>query len=135
MADWNDILNNSEEPLKDDELINYVEDNLSEEEKHDFEKKLVDSSFMNDAVEGLHHFNTKQQLNQYVLQINKNLQSQLDAKKQRRKKRRLKDNPWTVISILILLAICIIGYFVIHFHLKEKLLKTPAKTEATLNGG
>ncbi len=118
MAEWKDILSNDEERVKDDELINYVEDNLSAADRYEVEKKIMDSAFLNDAVEGLENIKKKENLDEYVKQLNKNLQQQLDFKKQRRLKRRLKDNPWIIVTILILLAICIIGYFVIRYNIK-----------------
>lgn len=132
MADWKDILSDSDEELKNDELINYVEDNLSEEEKHELEKKIVDSSFTNDAVEGLQTFSNKADLNQYVQQLNKDLHKQLAAKKQRKQKRMLKENPWAIITIVILLAICILGYYLVHLHYKNAAPKTPANTETPI---
>lgn len=120
MADWKDILTDNNGQPGDDELINYLEDNLSEEEKNALEQKIVDSSFTNDALEGLQGFDNKDKLNQYVHQLNKNLQQQLAAKKQRKQERRLKENPWLIIAIIILLAICILGYSLIHLHMKQQ---------------
>lgn len=133
MADWKDILSESDDSPKDDELINYIEDNLSEDEKYALEKKIVDSSFMSDAVEGLQKFNDKENLNQYVQQLNNNLHQQLAIKKQRRQRRKLKDNPWIIITVIILLFICIFGYYLIHLHNKNKSLSTPSKTEVKVN--
>ena len=132
MADWKDILSENDEDLKSDELINYVEDNLSEEEKHAFEKKVIDSSFVNDAIDGLQKFNRKEDLNEYVQQLNKDLSKQLAAKKQRKQKRKLKENPWIIVTIVILLAICILGYYLVHLHYKNKKLAPPASTTTQL---
>ena len=129
MADLKDILSEENDQPKDDELINYIADNLSEEEKYELEKKIVDSSFVNDAVEGLQKFDQKESLNQYVQQLNKNLHQQLAIKKQRKEKRRLKENPWLVITIIILLAICLISYYIINLH-KRNRVNTPVTTEA-----
>ena len=120
MADWKDILSNEEDQVSEDELIKYLEGSLSEEEQHAFEKKTAGSGFTNDAVEGLQQFKNKQKLDEYVSQLNKNLHQQLTTRKQRIEKRRLKDNPWFLLSIIIILAICIIAYLVIHIHNKRK---------------
>ncbi|MCY7420498.1 MAG: hypothetical protein LH478_02010 [Chitinophagaceae bacterium] len=117
MADWKDILWDKEEQAAGDELMHYLKDELSDDEKHEFEKKTVDSVFVNDAVEGLNALADKQQLNQYVQQLNKNLQQQLALKKQRKQKRVLAKHPWILIAAIVLLAICVMGYFIIHLHL------------------
>lgn len=131
MADLNDILFDNNEQPKDDDLINYIKDNLSEEEKYELEKKTIDSGFVNDALEGLQKFNEKKDLDHYVQQLNKNLEKQLTEKKQRRQKRVLKENPWTIITLILLLTICIIGYYLIHLYFKNKQSAVPAKTEIT----
>lgn len=130
MADWKDILSDDDEHPNEEELINYVGDHLSEEEKYALEKKIIDSSFTSDAVEGLQTFDKKSNLYDYVQQLNKNLNHQLSSKKERKEKRRLKDNPWVTITIIVLLAICILGYYLIHLHTKNKQIKEPPKTES-----
>jgi hypothetical protein len=116
MADLRDILSDDEEQLNEDELRKYLDNNLSEEEKHEFEKKVAASSFDNDAVDGLKSFKNKQRLNDYVNQINKNLEKQLQEKKQKKEKRKIKDFSWIILTVILILFICIIGYFVIHLY-------------------
>ena len=94
MADWKDILSNNDVPPENDELINYLQNNLSDEEKNAFEQKTLESQFTADAVEGLEGVAEKDHLKQYVQQLNKNLQQQLAAKKTRKQKRLLKEQPW-----------------------------------------
>jgi len=114
MADLRDILSDDEEQLNNDELMKYLDDNLSDEQKREFEKKIETSDFVNDAMEGLKSFKNKQNLDNYVNQINKNLDKQLQLKKQRNEKRKIKHISWIVLSIVLILFICIIGYFLIH---------------------
>jgi ferric-dicitrate binding protein FerR (iron transport regulator) len=116
MSDWKDILSGKEEHANEDELIKYLEGKLSEEEKHTFERKTADSELMNDAVEGLSQFKSKQQLNEYVEQLNKNLHNQLDQRKKRKEKRKLKDNPWILVAVLLILALAIIAFVVVKMH-------------------
>ena len=47
------ILSNSNKDIDNQKLMDYLSGKLSAGEKHDFEKTLVDSEMMNDAVEGL----------------------------------------------------------------------------------
>lgn len=120
MADFTDILSNEEEQVNNDELMKYLEGKLSEEEKNAFERKSADSSFMNDAVEGLQQFENKRKLDEYVAQLNKNLHDQLGARKLRKERKKLKDNPWVLLSVIIILALCLLAYLVIHTYYHNK---------------
>lgn len=120
MPDWKDILSDSEEQPAGDELLNYLTNNLSDDEKHEFEMKTIDSVFVNDALEGLNNLENKERLNQYVSQLNKNLQQQLATKRQRKHKRAIAKNPWVYITAVILLAVCVIGYYLIHLHILNR---------------
>ncbi len=73
MDDLKDILSGDAESISEEELVKYLEGSLSNEERHLFEKKTADSSFVNDAIEGLQGFKNKKKLDQYVNQLNKNL--------------------------------------------------------------
>lgn len=116
MADWRDILSDEEEQLNHDELMNYLDGNLSEQEKHSFEKKAANSPFVNDAVEGLQEFKNKQQLEEHVKEINIKLKQQLKSRQHRKQRPEITDNTWLIISTLIILAICVICYFIIHLY-------------------
>ena len=115
MANWTDILSGKEEEINEEDLLKYLDENLPEAEKQRIEQKLSSSSFANDAVEGLQKFNDKKSLNVFVDQLNRNLHQQLNARKLKHEKRRIKD-PWILIAIITVLSICIIGYVMIHMH-------------------
>lgn len=129
MADLRDILSDEEEQLSEEELMKYLHGNLSEEETYAFEKKTASSMFANDAIEGLQQFKSKQTVDAYVVQLNKNLRQSTASKKERQQKRRLKDQPWLVVTILIILAACILTYFVIHLYNNTKSADAASQTE------
>ena len=131
MADWKYILSNKEEAINEEELLKYLEGNLTEEEKHATEQKMAASSFANDAVEGLQQFDHKKDLKKYVDQLNKNLHQQLNARKLKKQKRRLKDYAWIYIALLIILAFCILGYVVIKMHSKGSKSTPPVQQQNT----
>jgi ABC-type bacteriocin/lantibiotic exporter with double-glycine peptidase domain len=108
-----DILSNSNDKINNQKLIDYLNDNLSDKEKHEVEKWMSDNDMVNDAVEGLQHVKNKKNLQAYVEQLNKNLQNQLEQKKQQQKKRKLKEYPWIYFAIVLILLLCIIGYIII----------------------
>ena len=53
------ILSNSNKDIDNQKLMDYLSDKLSQEEKHEFEKSMVDSEMLNDAIEGLEKFKNK----------------------------------------------------------------------------
>lgn len=98
-------------------LMKYLEGNLSGDELHAFEKEMLDSDIMNDAVEGLQLLEDKEKINNYVADLNKQLKTFTASKRKRRNKFRIQLSQWTIISIIIILFICIITFLLIKFYL------------------
>jgi anti-sigma factor RsiW len=119
------ILSNSNKDIDNQKLMDYVSGKLSADEKHDFEKTLVDSEMMNDAVEGLEKIKNKD-VSALVEQLNTNLRIQLEKKKSKKIKRRIKDLPWLYLSIILILLIILISYLVIKKHLESEKSLTSA---------
>jgi hypothetical protein len=113
------ILSNSNKDIDNQKLMDYVSGKLSVNEKHDFEKSLVDSEMMNDAVEGLEKLKNKN-VSALVEQLNINLNRQLEKKKSKKLKRRMKELPWLYLSIILILLIILIGFLVIKKHLDSE---------------
>jgi ATP-dependent Zn protease len=111
------ILSNSNKDIDNQKLMDYLSNKLSAEEKHEFEKHLLDSDLVKDAVEGLEKFKNKKDLNLFVEQLNSNLKKQLNKRKIKKEKRVLKDVPWLYYSIILIIIIILIGFFVIWKHL------------------
>lgn len=113
MADWKDILSHYEEKLTDEDLLRYLHDDLSEEEKNLLEEKAT-GAFESDALDGLQQIKDKETLSKHIYQLNKKLPQLLRPKKQRSDKNWLKDFQLIILTIIILLFICILGYVIIH---------------------
>lgn len=107
------ILNNSNKDIDNQKLMDYLSQQLSKQDSHELEKMMADDEFINDAVEGLEQFSSKKSMTISVEQLNRDLQKQLAKKKSRKEKRILKDQPWIYYTIIILLALIVIGYLVI----------------------
>ena len=124
------ILSNSNKDIDNQKLMDYLSGKLSADEKHDFEKTLVDSEMMNDAVEGLEKFKNKD-VSALVEQLNTNLHKQLEKKKSKKLKRRIKDLPWLYLSIILILIIILISFLVIKKHLdsEKQSFNIPANKE------
>jgi hypothetical protein len=112
MEDLTNIWNIDDE-LNEDQLMNYITGKSSEEEMHAIENQMNESDFVNDAVEGLQSFQSKQKLNDYVKQLNKELHAQTDKKKQQKEKRKIKDLSWILIAVALILFLCLAGYAVL----------------------
>jgi uncharacterized membrane protein len=112
------ILSNSNKDIDNQKLMDYLSDKLSGDEKHEFEKALVDSEMMSDEVEVLEKFKNKN-VGALVEQLNNNLKKQLEKKKAKKLKRQIKDLPWLYLFIVLVLLIILIGFFIIKKHLES----------------
>ena len=74
---------------------------------------MIDSEFINDAVEGLQDFKHKEDLTLFVVQLNENLNKQLENKKRRKDKRKLKDQPWVLLAVVLIILLTIVCFMVI----------------------
>jgi hypothetical protein len=118
VPDLKDILNEDDD-LKNDELLKYLQGDLSKDEQHEVEKQMASSDFVSDAMEGLQQIPNKRSIDDYVNELNRQLQKQVSAKKQRKEKRKLKDNQWIIIAVVIVLGFCILGYAMIRYYKKD----------------
>jgi hypothetical protein len=114
-----EILSHLSTDIDQETLLLYLQDKLSEEKKHEVEKKLVDNEFASDAMEGLQEFKDKQQVAYMVDMLNRDLKKKTEKKRQRREKLKLKDQSWLYISILIIIILIIISYLIIHRAMQE----------------
>ena len=108
-----DILSNLNKDIEQEKLLQYLNQHMSEQEIHAFEKQMNDDEFMNDAVEGLQSLQNKNELPVYIQQLNADLKKQIDKKKKRKDKRKLNQQPWAYISIVLILLLIIAAYLVI----------------------
>lgn len=118
MADLKDILNEDDE-LRNEDLLKYLQGELPPEDRHKLEKQMADCSFVDDAVEGLQAIGNKASIESYVEDLNRQLHKQVATKKLRKDKRRLRDNPWVVVAVVVVLGLCILGYVVVRYYQKQ----------------
>jgi len=119
----------SDEELNEEQLMKYLEGKLSAEEMHAVEKQMADSAFVNDAVEGLQSFTNAVNIETYVDQLNRQLHKQTAEKKRRKEKRKLKQQDWIIMSVVIVMLLCLLAYFVVNeYHKQHKSNPAPAST-------
>jgi len=103
------ILSDAKE-TNQEKLLNYLDDNLSPEERHEVEKFLIDSDFENDAAEGLGQIADRQKLPALVDDINKRFSKRLSG----RRKHMFGKKPELTIPVIatfIVLLLAIVFYF------------------------
>lgn len=110
---YKDILSHLSTEIDQETLLLYLQGKLTDEKKHEVEKKLLENEFADDAMEGLQQFKDKQNLSYTVEMLNRDLKKKLDRKKKRRQKLQLKDQPWVYMTILILILLIVICFIVI----------------------
>jgi CHASE3 domain sensor protein len=114
MDELKNILNDdAEKPVDNEKLMQYLQGNLSHEEMHAVEKQMADSAFMQDAMEGLEQMHSATALNQYVHELNNNLQKQLQERKNKKEKRKIQHLGWIITTVVILLLLVLLGFAVL----------------------
>jgi hypothetical protein len=113
------ILGNSNKDIDNQQLMDYLSGKLSGEALHEVERSMAENEFVNDAVEGLQQIGDKKNMQAYVDELNASMQKTLEKKKQRRLKRRLKEEPWSLLAVVIVIALCILGFVIIRQLLKR----------------
>jgi hypothetical protein len=111
----NDILN----ILDQDVLVNeqvlekYVAGTATPSEQHEIEKMMLQSQYFEAAVEGLTAFKNKDQLAAYNQMLKKTVRELAQKNKQKKKRKLLDTEPWTIAAVAIILLLCIVCYLVI----------------------
>jgi hypothetical protein len=108
-----DILSNLNPDIDQETLLLYLQGKLSAEQQHEVEKKMMDSDFDTDALEGLQDFKNKPQLTQLVDQLNRELKAKTEKKKRFREKMKLRLDPIIILAIFLILLLVIISFIVI----------------------
>ena len=108
-----DILTNLSTEVDQETLLLYLQGKLSSEQQHEVEKKMMNNEFANDALEGLKNFKDQQHLQTLLEQLKKDLQAKTTKKKTALEKRKVKLDPWVIMTILLILVLVIISYYII----------------------
>lgn len=120
MEDITNILQD-DDAINEEELKKYLSGNISDEERHAIEKKMADSQFVNDAVEGLQQFSSGKKLDEYVNHLNKDLHQYIANKKEIKEKRKIKDISWIIVAAIIILLLCMLAYIVVRMQRERQI--------------
>jgi len=108
-----DILSHLSPEIDQETLLLYLQNKLSAEKKHEFEKKLLENQFASDAEEGLQQLKNKENLGILVDQLNRSLKTKLQRTKKKTDKIHIRQYPWLYLAVIIIILLIIISYFVI----------------------
>ena len=111
MEELNNIWNADDE-LNEEQLLNYIQNKSTDDEAYKIERKMADSSFENDGVEGLQQFSSAEKINAFAQQINADLHQKLVEKKVKRR-RGISNLSWEIIAVIAVILLCILGYVII----------------------
>lgn len=115
MTNWKDIFK-KETDITNEELLKYLDKNISEDEMNAIEQKMATSDFENDAMEGLAQFNSKDNIIAITNSLNQQLKKQISRTRKRNKKRKIQDQQWLIVAILAVLLLSVAGYLLIHYY-------------------
>ena len=115
MGDWKDILSDSEEPISEEDLLKYLEQKTLNS-ADTYTQELIDGSFEQDATEGLQQLGSSEKVKKQVSFLNKELRVQLKLKKRTTSKTDLSNFKWIIVTLLILLFICVMGYILVRMN-------------------
>lgn len=107
------ILADSNKDIDNQMLMDYISGKLSHADQHSVEEWLEQNQFAAEALEGLTEFGNKEQLQDFVTQLNRDLKHFLDQKRKRREDRRWKDKPWIYLATILILSLIIIAYIIL----------------------
>lgn len=115
MSQWNNIFKKDAD-VSEEELLQYLNQELSEAEMQAIEEKMADSAFHQDALEGLAQINNKSSIQSITNSLNQQLSKQISRRSKRTKKRPIQDQQWLIVVVLSVLILSIVGYLLIHFY-------------------
>jgi hypothetical protein len=115
MTNWKDIFK-KETDLSNEELLKYLDNDISEDEMNAIEKKMVASDFENDALDGLAQFKAKENIISITNTLNKQLKNHISRSSKRKKKRKIHDQQWLIVAILAVLLLSVAGFLLIHYY-------------------
>ncbi len=114
-----DILGNLSTEVDQQALLLYLQGKLTAGQQHQLEKDMMANDFTADALEGLGNIKDQKQIQALVEQLNNELRKKTQKKKEQNKNTLLKQPPWTIISIIFILILVIISYFIIHKYMNQ----------------
>lgn len=107
-----DILNQRDD-LTEQELLQYLQGNLTPEERNAVEQRLSSSDMMSDAEEGLRMADEKK-MRHAVADLNKQLSLQLQQQRRKRTHKPIPNQSLIIVTTFLILVLIVLGFLVIY---------------------
>ncbi len=111
--DLKDILSNLNNEADQELLSKYLQDKLSNEDRHAFESALIDDEFTADAFEGLSRLDANVNVDLLQQSLRNNLNKRLKEKNKRKLNTTLQNTHWYIYAIVLIILLCLVGYYVV----------------------
>lgn len=108
---WHDILQKTGQ-ISEQKLMDYIEGRMSPEEAHEVEKLMVDSGFIDDAVEGLSEMKDKQKIAVILQELNGHLKNKISQKTKKNKLLIPDQLTLTIAATITILLLVVIAYVI-----------------------
>lgn len=92
----------------EEKMLQYVRQELTPEERHAFEKEMLEDPFLDDAAEGLSGVSNTANIAHMVQELNEDLKKNLQKKKTQARHRKFQTPPFFFITIAIVLLLIIL---------------------------
>lgn len=102
--------------LSENQLMDYLNGRLSEQQMHSVEAHIADCDFCSDALDGLMQVQNKDQIPIIVRQIHNHVRHHLKMRRVRKKK--VKMYVWLSAVVIILLIILLIAFLAEYYSMK-----------------
>jgi len=117
--DIKDILSNLNPGVDSELLLLYMQDKLSQPERHRVEKMLLQNEFEGEAMEGLEQVKDQQSVATLVEGLNRELKNKTARKRRRTRRREMKEDPWLWTALLIILLLVLLSFVIIYHQLQR----------------
>lgn len=114
------ILSNLNPDVDQATLLKYLAGQLTAEEQHEVEKRIIDDDFDTEALEGLEKLKNSQHLSLVIEQLNYDLKKKTEKRKSKRKKWEIKSDPTLWIAVIIILILVIVSFFLLHSYMRRQ---------------
>lgn len=117
--DFKDILSNLKNEIDQEVLSLYLQDKLSKEDRYAFEASMIEDDFASDALDGLSSLPSNANLDLLQQSLRNNLNKRLKEKNKGKLKNTLQNTNWYIYAIVLVILLCMVGYYVVTKFLAE----------------
>lgn len=117
MDELKNILTNKKDGVnnpKEEDLLRYLDQTLDADKRFDLEEQLLENGFENDAIEGLQQLSNTTIVKNYTNELNARLDQLTHINKRKRKLKNIPSQQWGLIAVVVILLLCLLGYYVLH---------------------